>query len=223
MVYAGRDPVTGKERRLTATAHTRARGRADPHPAARPGRRQHRPATGATVGYLLDRWLDTADLELSTRHAYQSYIERTLRPRLGHVPLRKLTVDGLDAFYVELRRHGSRCRRCALLAREGKAALRAGERYTPGPGAAEVVHEPDCARGLPMAPATVRKIHFILSAALGLAVRWLAARQPRRDRQAAPPPAPRGRPAQPRAGLRADQRRLGRPARTSARCCGWRW
>lgn len=187
MVYAGRDPVTGKERRLTATAHTRARGRADPHPAARPGRRQHRPATGATVGYLLDRWLDTADLELSTRHAYQGYIERTLRPRLGHVPLRKLTVDGLDAFYVELRRHGSRCRRCALLAREGKAALRAGERYTPGPGAAEVVHEPDCARGLPMAPATVRKIHFILSAALGLAVRWAGC-------PPAPPRSP-GRPA----------------------------
>jgi hypothetical protein len=42
---------------------------------------------------------------------------------LGDVPLRRLTVDLLDRFYVELRQHDHRCQRCARLVREGKPPL----------------------------------------------------------------------------------------------------
>ncbi len=85
------------------------------------------------------------------------------------MPLRRRTVDLLDRLYVQLRQRGHRC---ARLAREGKPALRAGQRYQPTPGAPERIHEPDCAHGLPLAPSTVRQVHFILRAALNQAVRW---------------------------------------------------
>jgi hypothetical protein len=41
---------------------------------------QRQPATGATLGYLLDRWLETANFELTARHTYEGYINRNIRP-----------------------------------------------------------------------------------------------------------------------------------------------
>jgi hypothetical protein len=81
LVYAGRDPVTGRQRYLAETVAT-------PDEAERTLTRllhqvdeQRNPNTRATVGHLLDRWLEVADLELSTRHGYQGLIERKVRPR----------------------------------------------------------------------------------------------------------------------------------------------
>jgi hypothetical protein len=39
---------------------------------------------------LLDRWMDVADLALSTRVIRKSYIERIIRPVLGDWQVRKL-------------------------------------------------------------------------------------------------------------------------------------
>ena len=100
----------------------------------------------------------------------------TVRPVLGELPLRKLTVDVLDRFYADLRRRGAGpCQRCVARARRGLPVLRAGERYrlaSDPPEAPDRIHQPDCAGGRPLAPNSVRKVHFILRAALGLAVRW---------------------------------------------------
>jgi integrase len=171
-VYAGIDPVTRRPRYLTETHRTETDAeRACTRLLAQVDAQRH-PSTNATIGYLLDRWLEVADLELSTRAGYQSLIERHIRPVLGDVPLRRLTVDLLDRLYVQLRQHGHRCQRCTRLAREGKPALRPGQRYQPKPGGPERIHEPDCARGLPLAASTVRQVHFILRAALNQAVRW---------------------------------------------------
>lgn len=134
-VYLGKDPLTGKERRRTGTAAT--------HKAAEQLRTQFLSEVDkgrvniskATLAELLQRWLDTADHEFTTRDGYQRYIATKILPALGSVQVRKLTVETLDHFYAELRKRG-------------------------GTG------------GRPLAGSTVRKIHFILRAALGMAVKW---------------------------------------------------
>jgi hypothetical protein len=65
-----------------------------------------RPATDATLALLLERWLEMADLAWSTRVTYKGYIERTILPTLGHLPLRRLDTATLDRFYSELRGRG---------------------------------------------------------------------------------------------------------------------
>jgi hypothetical protein len=73
-VYAGTDPVTGKERRLKRTVATQeraARELARLLEAANAGRT---PEDSATVGLVLDRYLEVADLGVSTRLTHESYI-----------------------------------------------------------------------------------------------------------------------------------------------------
>jgi integrase len=163
LVYAGRDPLTGKERRRTATAHsrkeaeqlrTRLLAEIDQGRASGGGSR-------ATVAQLLERWLETAELELTTRYTYEGYINSKIIPALGRVPVRKVDVEMLDRFYAELRKRGG-------------------------------------SKGQPLAAMTVRQIHFILRAALGLAVKWgwiprnpvEEATIPRYVRQDVTPPSP---------------------------------
>ena len=85
-VYAGTDPVTGKQRLLRqtcpdeASAHV-ALGRllADADGGRFPDRH-------ATIGQALDKYLEVADLEVSTREAHQGYVRRTIGPVLGEAP-----------------------------------------------------------------------------------------------------------------------------------------
>jgi hypothetical protein len=89
-VYAGTDPVTGKERRLKRTVATQeraARELARLLEAANGGRT---PEDSATVGLVLDRYLEVADLGVSTRLTHESYIRRIIRPVLGDLRLRNL-------------------------------------------------------------------------------------------------------------------------------------
>ena len=46
------------------------------------------PDRHATVGQALDKYLEGADLEVSTREAHQGYIRRTIGPVLGEVKIR---------------------------------------------------------------------------------------------------------------------------------------
>jgi integrase len=171
-VYAGRDPITKKERYLSETVRTYDQAEKALTRLLAQVDQQRSPATSGTVGYLLTRWLEVADLELTTRDGYEGYIRRNILPTLGDVPLRKLDPETLDRFYAHQRAHGGRCRVCWERNHHGLPPLSAGERYRPKPGAAETTHEPDCARGLPLAPSTVRQIHAILRRALAQGVKW---------------------------------------------------
>jgi hypothetical protein len=57
--------------------------------------------TSATVGQLLDRWLDHSEPAQRPRTIYENRrkIEGRLRPVLGHVRLDRLEADTLDAAY----------------------------------------------------------------------------------------------------------------------------
>jgi hypothetical protein len=48
------------------------------------------PDRHATIGQALDKYLEVADLEVSTREAHAGYIRRTIGPVLGEVKVRQL-------------------------------------------------------------------------------------------------------------------------------------
>jgi hypothetical protein len=52
---------------------------------------RRQPRSKATLGMLIDRWLEVADVEESTLHGYRSKIETHIRPNLGDVRLSKWT------------------------------------------------------------------------------------------------------------------------------------
>src|SRR6266516_2059273 len=217
-IVTGRDPLDPRrKRRATFTVHGTADdvrcAVEEFHASARVGERSNLAADG-TFGELLDLWLAHARIEDSTKTTYRGYIDTHLKPALGQLPVRELTTFVFDRFYAELARRGGRCRHCWWRARNGAPPLRAGERYQPGkltpdpdpdpdrrdsagrrrPGPKPAtpklrVHEPDCARGLPLAPATERQIHAIIHRALEQAKKWkLISANPADDTSRSPVP-----------------------------------
>jgi len=109
-VSLGNDPVTGKLRQLSKTFHGGSRA-ADAAPRdlvdqQAPGRAD---GVGATVGQLLDRWLEECErLDLSpTICTYEAQITKTIRPRLGKVKLSQLTAGHLDNLYGAMKDAGN--------------------------------------------------------------------------------------------------------------------
>ncbi|WP_255283739.1 site-specific integrase [Saccharomonospora azurea] len=164
-VYSGVDPVTGKElylaetingtdkaaRRRAEKALTRLQAQVD---------QQRAPSTSVSFSYAIDEWLRSADIEPTTRHGYVGYIERTIRPALGHVSVSKLNARMLETLYGELRRCRIRCSGTPFFEHKAEG-------------------EHDCEKSKckphvckPMASSTVRQIHAIISGVLNAAVRW---------------------------------------------------
>lgn len=158
----GKDPITGKYSKLTETCPTRDVAERTLERLVTLVEADQAPDRAATLSVLLDRWLDVAELELSTRETTEGYIRRTIRPALGDMPLRKLQhrVDLFDRLYTHLRR-------CNVLC-DGRPYVEHKVSSAHDCAAAECVQH----KCKPMAPATVRRIHAILSAALGYAVSW---------------------------------------------------
>jgi integrase len=112
-VYGGTDPVTGRARRLKRTVKTEAQAAkvlADLLRAVEVGRT---PDDSATLGLALERYIEVADLAVSTRITNETYIRRVIGPVLGNVRLRNLGPDMLDALYSELKRCSRLCGRLA--------------------------------------------------------------------------------------------------------------
>ncbi len=104
-VYLGHDPLTGKKRYATRTV--------------RGGKREAQTAlaemiteaergltvrTSATVGELLSAWIEFAapDFSPKTVKETKGYIDRSLMPAMGALPLAKLKPADLEAFYRRL-------------------------------------------------------------------------------------------------------------------------
>jgi len=186
--YAGVDPVTRRE--LYVSESVKGTDRAARREADKVLARlqaqvdaQRSAQTSVTLGYTLDEWLGTVELEESTRDTYLGYIERTIRPVLGDVPISKLSTRTLELLYAELRRCRGRCDGRPFVEHRAK-----GEHDCMG--AKCTVHV--CK---PMAASTVRQIHAVISGALSAAVRWdwittNPARGAQRPRQTPPQPDP---------------------------------
>lgn len=109
-VLVGKDPKTGKWKQMSKTVRGSAR---DADAALRelidslgPSQAE---ALGVTVGELLDRWLDECirlDVSPTTLRTYRSNIEKAIRPRLGRLPLNRLTARQLDELYGQLKAEG---------------------------------------------------------------------------------------------------------------------
>ncbi len=98
-VYTGTAPITGRRHDLTETipagpgaereakkALTRLLSQVD---------ERRNPRTRATLNQLLDRWLDVAELEPTTRSGYVRKLDKHVRPVLGSL------ID-TEPFYVEI-------------------------------------------------------------------------------------------------------------------------
>jgi integrase len=89
-VYAGTDPVTGKARLLRQTCPDEASAHVALGRLLAEADGGRFPDPHATVGQALDKYLEVADLEVSTREAHEGYVHRTIGPVLGEVKIRSL-------------------------------------------------------------------------------------------------------------------------------------
>ena len=105
-VYAGTDPLTGRQIRLRRTCKTERAAQIALGQLLEQAAAGRQPETNATVAELLDRYAQVADWELSTREANEGYIRRTIKPAVGHLPIRKVRGPVLDLLYARLRRCG---------------------------------------------------------------------------------------------------------------------
>lgn len=105
VIYEGRDPITGHERRTWHPAGTdRAKAERSAQFLAEAARAKDR-ALGVTVArYLLQTWLPRKQFSLrpSTWDGYRRNIEIHVVPRIGRIPLRRLRCDHVDSLYAQL-------------------------------------------------------------------------------------------------------------------------
>src|SRR5436190_20926643 len=101
-VYLGDDPVTGRQRYTSRTV------RGGKREAERvlvqlvaDAERGLVARTAATVGELLDAWMELAERDFSPKTVLETrrVIEGRLKPGLGKVPLSKLRTADIDRFY----------------------------------------------------------------------------------------------------------------------------
>jgi integrase len=113
IVYAGRDPITGRKRQKSLTVATRAEAKqAEARLVTEVGTGQHRGTRSKTVADLFERWLEwrqnVRPISPTTVATYRGYLDRSILPALGKLPLGRLDAATLDAFYAQLRKQGGK-------------------------------------------------------------------------------------------------------------------
>lgn len=163
-VYAGVDPVTGKRHHLAETVP------AGPRAAAQAEKIRTRllaevdsgrqPRTATTVAQLMERYLEIARVEPSTRQGYEGLVRNHIVPLLGELQVGRVRGEALDSFYAELRRCRVHCRRGrAFVDHRTRVEHKCDHRCRPH-------------RCRPLGEGTIRHAHNLLNGAFALAVRW---------------------------------------------------
>lgn len=151
-VYLGRDPVTRRDRYKTRTfkGGKRAAQEALATMVAQTGSGV---TSEGTFGALVERWFTIAsvskDWSPKTILETRRIIDTKLGP-LAPLPLDKLRTSMLDSFYATLRTRGGKCRHEPVQSHGSQL----------------------CEQGAPLSPATVRRTHVVIHAALEQAVNW---------------------------------------------------
>ena len=106
-VYAGIDPLTGREIRLRRTCKTERAAQIELGKLLAMAQAGRQPDSAVTVAQLLDQYVLTASWDVSTRVSNLGYIRRTIKPALGSTQVRKVRGPLLDTLYVRLMRCGN--------------------------------------------------------------------------------------------------------------------
>jgi hypothetical protein len=104
-VYAGTDPLTGREIRLRRTYNTERAAQIELGRLLERAAAGRHPKTNAAVAELMDRYAEVAGWDLSTRKANKFCIRRVIKPALGHL---RGPHDTRALLYAQLRRCGDR-------------------------------------------------------------------------------------------------------------------
>jgi integrase len=120
--------------------------------------------TKATVGALLERWMQQHEIDPTTRMTYESQIRMYIVPNIGDVPLVlfvREAAERLEPLCARLRKCRALCNGKPFIERHAEE----GPHDCPAAG---------CKRHAckPYAASSVRSIHAILSGACSAAVRW---------------------------------------------------
>lgn len=187
LLYAGIDPLTGRELRLVESTTDEAEARRILTRMRAEVESQQQARTRSTLGATFDAWLRVHEVEENTRQGYEIYARLYIKPALGQVPVGKVTAKMLEDFYAELRRCRARCDGRPMVDHrvEGPHECRVvRHRRPPGRPPAAGYPEHDCAVAgctviecpphecRPLSRSTIRHVHFAISAALAAAVRW---------------------------------------------------
>jgi integrase len=101
-VYAGVDPVSKKRHYLVETVAAGSTAAKDAEKVRTRLLNQvderRNPRTRATLNQLLDRWLEVAELEPTTRSGYVRKLDKHVRPVLGGVQVGRLDAETLEQF-----------------------------------------------------------------------------------------------------------------------------
>ena len=187
LVYAGVDPLTGQRMYLSESTTDEAEARRILDRLRAEVNDQRHAKTRATFRAAMEAWLRVHEIEDTTRESYESYARLYIYPAFGDEPVGRIGPRVLEELYAELRRCRTRC--------DGRPAI---DHRTDQPHECRSVRhrrprgrppaggypEHDCATAgcvvtacpphtcKPLAAATIRRIHFAISATLSAAVRW---------------------------------------------------
>jgi integrase len=89
-VHAGTDPLTGRRLRFRQTVKTEKQAQIVLGRLLDQASAGQLPDSGVTVAELMARYMEVAELDVSTRETYEGYLRRTILPALGSMELRKL-------------------------------------------------------------------------------------------------------------------------------------
>ncbi len=174
IVYAGLDPLTGKQQQITRQVNGsyRQAEKVEARLRTEVADGQHVGTRVKTLGELLDLWIErraASDKPVSpdTVEDYRSLIAKKIKPALGGKRLHTVNARVLDAFYDDLRRHGNAKAAARARARARAEAIARGE----NPSTVVAAAQPT-ASDQRLSANRVRDVHVILSGALGLAARW---------------------------------------------------
>ena len=114
IVYAGLDPLTGKQRQITRQvngSHRQAE-KVEARLRTEVADGKHAGTRLKTLGELVDLWIDwraASDKPISpdTVQDYRSLIAKKIKPAQGGKRLHTINARVLDAFYDDLRRRGN--------------------------------------------------------------------------------------------------------------------
>lgn len=106
-MYAGKDPLTGREIRFRKTRRTEVEAQIELGKLLALARAGRQPDSDVTVAELLDEYVPVAGWDVSTTETNLGYIRRTIKPALGTKEVRKVRGPLLDNLYTRLQQCGN--------------------------------------------------------------------------------------------------------------------